>query len=113
MSVLNNKHAECAWQEGDDEYDPTAADDEFAEANGGGLPQEAAEEEEEAEFDEAAIEDEERNERKLMAGMPVICQTMFTTQKSLHRLVDGPVVLSWRPTTGLVAKLPGVRCVRQ
>ena len=65
----------CARQEGDEEYDPAAADDEFAGANGAGPLQEAAEEEEETEFDEAAIADEERNERKLMAGAPVPCHT--------------------------------------
>lgn len=71
MSVLRSfEHKRCTWQEGDEEYDPTAADDEFAEANAAGLPQAAAEEEEEAEFDEAAIEDEERKERTLMAGAP-------------------------------------------
>lgn len=78
MSVLlSSKHTGCALQEGDEEYDPAAADDEFAEANGEGPPQEAAEEEE-AEFDEAAIEDEERNERRLMAGAPVSCHTTCT-----------------------------------
>ena len=71
LGLFSSKHTRIARQEGDEEYDPTAADDEFAGADGEGPQQGPAdEEEEEAEFDEAAIADEERNERTLMAGMP-------------------------------------------
>jgi len=45
-------------QEDDGEYDPAAADDEFAEAGGEGRQRQEAEEE--AEFDEAAFDEAER-----------------------------------------------------
>ena len=54
----------CAWQEDDGEYDPTAADEEFADA-AGGEGRQREEEAEEAEFDEAAFDEAERKQRVL------------------------------------------------
>jgi len=55
-------------QEDDGEYDPAAADDEFAEAGGEGRQRQEAEEE--AEFDEAAFDEAERK-RRALSGAPV------------------------------------------